>query len=461
MSEINNPTNEEAVADQAAEMAADTAGQSANVLDLPPQKNKSWLIALIAAVVIILVEAIVMVFGRSTPKEKVEKAMKNTFSHKSLLWENMSRFKGANQKSNTMGVNVKVDSEQMAFELKMNEELLQLWGKVNMEEIPEMELWANLTDTQVEARVSELEDTLIVYKFREPKTGVLLDYTSRETLDMIDEALIMITDLLKAEEREEALKKQKEAGKELIQIFMEEYEKLEITEADKASYEVDGQTVECQGYKMLVPGESAKTILQKTEAVYEKYGFDYWTVYEEFYENPFELLYDADFSEDLEISFYLAQKKVVAIVLNNQVELLFDGDKDQGTWSMEMVVEEQSIWKLESTVEGNNEEIVLAIGEVPMIDLSYNGESSQFELNIGYYIPYAKVSGVMEFSENELRIAMDKLESAYFPFEMTIDYYIKNETVMDSLEGEALNLNELTESDMMLLYMKLEQSSIF
>ena len=126
-----------------------------------------------------------------------------------------------------------------------------------------------------------------------------------------------------------------------------------------------------------------------------------------------------------------------------------------------MVVEEQSIWKLESTVEGNNEEIVLAIGEVPMIDLSYNGESSQFELNIGYYIPYAKVSGVMEFSENELRIAMDKLESAYFPFEMTIDYYIKNETVMDSLEGEALNLNELTESDMMLLYMKLEQSSIF
>ena len=32
---------------------------------------------------------------------------------------------------------------------------------------------------------------------------------------------------------------------------------------------------------------------------------------------------------------------------------------------------------------------------------------------------------------------------------------------MDSLEGEALNLNELTESDMMLLYMKLEQSSIF
>lgn len=179
MSEINNPTNEEAVADQAAEMAADTAGQSANVLDLPPQKNKSWLIALIAAVVIILVAAIVMVFGKSTPKEKVEKAMKNTFSHKSLLWENMSRFKGANQKSNTMGVNVKVDNEQMAFELRMNEELLQLWGKVNMEEIPEMELWANLTDTQVEARVSELEDTLIVYKFREPKTGVLLDYTSR------------------------------------------------------------------------------------------------------------------------------------------------------------------------------------------------------------------------------------------------------------------------------------------
>ncbi|MGN0305226.1 MAG: hypothetical protein ACI4D2_03620 [Lachnospiraceae bacterium] len=463
MSEINNPMNESTV-NQPMEPMEESAGKTENPLEVQPKKNRGWLIALIAAAVIVVIAAIVIVFVRSTPQKKIEEAMRNTFSHQSLLLENMSRFKGIDPESYQVGMKYTMDDQQVAFELRGAEEILQLWAKANLEEVPEMEIWANFTGDRVEAKISKLQDTLLIYQFREPKTGFLPDYVSQTDLDKLDEALIMAADSLWGEKSNETQKRQEELGWELIQIVKEEYDKIEIEEVDKAPYEVEGKKLECQGYKIVIPPETIETILMKMKMAYEIYSKDYQTEYGEFYENPFTLLEDIqDSFKNMDITFYLGQKKVAAIVLQSgeeKVELLFDSNKNAGIWSMEVVYEEESIVKLESRVEGTGEEIVLVVEEVPIVRLSYNSENRRFDLSVEYYIPYLKAGGIMDFSEKEFRLTMDQMESAYIPYEITFDYYVKSKGEIEELTGEELNLNDATQMDMMLLMMELEQGNL-
>lgn len=468
MSENNNLTDQEmtvVVEDTSMTEAAEgTQDSFAGMLPEKPSKKKGWILAVAAAAVIIAVIILIVVSGASTPKKKVETALKNTFSHKSLLLEEINRFKGMAEGDYTVGMDIAVDDQQVAFEGRLTKEQFQVWAEVNMKEISGLEFWTNLTDSQLEVNIAELEDVLFTYNFREPKSGFLLEYAAKEDLEMLDEALILLSDLLMGENRESFMEKQEEANQKLTQIFLDEYVNMEFEEVDKASYEVGGKTLECKGYETVIASETIRKMMSRIKGVYEEYGMDYWSAYDVNSLDPFE---DMDKAlqelEELKLTFYLAKKQVAAIVMESEgevIELLFGGD-DADTWNMEMIYQQESVMELESTVEGKVEKINLKVGEVPVSLLTYDSESGHFDLSVQYYIPLLSASGFMEFSENEFNITLDEVISDYIPYAINFAYYAKQGAEIKELTGEEFDFTNAAKADLMSLYLMLEKTSIF
>ena len=469
MSEMNNEMKEETLVTPVEETAAAKEVQAAPAEQPPqePPKKKGWIWGIVAAAVIVVLIILGAVFGRSTPKQKVEQAMKNTFSHKSLFLEEMNQWKGTIENDYTVGMDIVYDGEQLAFEGRLTDEVFQVWAKANIQDVPELEFWVNVTNTRLEANISELEDILFTYNFREPKSGFLLDYITEEDLEVMDEILIQLSDLLLGEDMKSAMAKQEEANQKLTQVFLDVYANMEFEETDSASYEVKGKTLECKGYTAVLTSETLREMLKEIEAVYEEYELDYWTNYEEYgeyYGDPFETLDEAlQGTEDMKAVFYLAEKQVAAIVLEiegDTLELLF-GSGDDNTWSMEIVYQEENVMTLESKVEGTVETITLEMEEVPVAILTYDSGSGRYNLNVEYYMPLLAASGVFEFTETEFTITVDEITSEYLPYEITFNYYGKSGAEIKELTGEEFDFTDADDADLMALYMMLEQSSLF
>ncbi|MBQ9989855.1 MAG: hypothetical protein IJP31_02780 [Lachnospiraceae bacterium] len=482
MSEVNNTTNEETMETQAETNGVSVAAaetQTAPAVQLipeSPKKKKGWIWAIVVAVVLVAAVILGVALGRSTPKEKVEEAVKNTFSHKSLLLEEMNQLKKLGEDDYTAGMDITVDGEQIAFEGRLTDEVLQVWAKTNIEDIPEMEFWANLTRDRLEVNISELEDVLFTYKFREPKSGILLEYVTKEDLELIDEMFIQFADLFWGENEESLAAQREEANEKLMQIFLDVYVNMEFEETDSATYEVKGKTQECKGYTSVLASETLRNMMKEIESVYEEYELDYWTEYQDFYEDYYGDYYE-DYSVDpfgdmdealqsideMEVIVYLAEKEVAAIVLeieDDPIEFFFGGG-DADTWSMELIYEEESQMKLESKVEGAMETITVEVEDVPVAILTYDSESGRYDLSIEYYMPLLTASGIMEFSETEFTVSAEEITSAYLPYEIVFNYYGKTGAEVKELTGEEFDFTDASEMDVMALYMMLEQTSLF
>ncbi len=463
MSEINDQMQDEITATK----AVVTETVQPEIPELKPEpsgKKKGWIFAAIAAVLIVVVAVAGITLGSASPQKRINQAIENTFSHKSPLLEAMKAFKFSQEEGYTIGMDMGLDDQMAAFEIKGNSKTIQLWAEADLEDIPQIEGRANLTEEKLEVQLSELEDVIFTYNFREPKTGFLQDYASEEELETLDESLALIADNLLGEKRAEALEKKTAVGEELKKLFLEEYMAMEFTKADKATYEIRGKKVECQGYQTVYSGENMRTLLKKVEELYRADDLDYWSKYEEYYKDPFEEIYkDIEESDQLNITVYIGEKRLAAVVLEDGTDtarILF-GQDNENTLSMELMDNEKSLLKLESIVEGNTEKLIVENEGVKVALFSYDGDSGKYDLSIEYYIPLLTVRGIMQFSEKEFKITADEFSSSYIPYNINFSYYVKAGAEMEEISGEEFDLTNTSNSDLMMLYLMLKETSLF
>ena len=216
---------------------------------------------------------------------------------------------------------------------------------------------------------------------------------------------------------------------------------LEFERADKTECYVDGETIECRGYKTVLKGSDLWLLIDQVERILkENYGLD-----EEFHFSRWKEKYGN--ISDLHMTFYIYKEQIAYIKVNDNAETFSIEIALQGgaTRMQNMTITEngQLIWKMEGSTAGSMESATIT-------DTLNGVKSFTYDVSTGNYT-YAKDGesrvGTLINTEDSMKITVDEKYVNGEKTEETSAITLSKGAQLEVLEGEVFSVNEMMDSD--------------
>ncbi|MEE1031648.1 MAG: hypothetical protein U0L12_05860 [Ruminococcus sp.] len=216
---------------------------------------------------------------------------------------------------------------------------------------------------------------------------------------------------------------------------------LEFERADKTECYVDGETIECRGYKTVVRGSDLWLLIDQAERILkENYGLD-----EEFHFSKWKEKYGN--ISDLHMTFYIYKDQIACIKVNDiaesfSIEIALQGG---ATRMQNMTITEngQLIWKMEGSTAGSMESATIT-------DTLNGVKSFTYDVSTGNYT-YAKDGesrvGTLINTEDSMKITVDEKYVNGEKTEETSEITLSKGAQLEAMEGEMLSVNEMMDSE--------------
>lgn len=419
---------------------------------IQPQKKKTGLIVgiVIAAIALFLIVAIVVValFLVGNSKNKVALAFSNTVkevSEENKLLKVLDVSDITDKGKYT--VNIDIDTEisdlgDMAVftEVAMDNDQIQVSGDVDISLIPPVEYAVQIDDKQVRAYVPLIEDYLFIYDYYEDNDGYINELVDTKILN--DGLKELYNSAFSKDSQEVRMRE------DLIESFLEEYEKLKVEKAKKEKFTVDGKTVKCKGYKIELTEEFVDAVTENTEEILVKY-------YKDVFDMAGEDIYSSidDMSEALkelrgtEIVVYVYKNKLAAIKMEEDgetMDILFEGGSFRAQ-NMRVLLEDEEVLSIEGNTDKDTEEMMINLEGEPLFSYDYNASSG--ELGLKAYDGYDEYSFDMVLSRKNKGMYVDigyiDLGDTYLGGTLSITEGVS----MKDLSGEEFDLGEASEEE--------------
>ena len=161
----------------------------------------------------------------------------------------------------TIGVKADINGKGFDGTFKRKDAQLQADGTVSISGIEDIDFLASLDDEQLCACIPMLTDDLLVYNYREEKSGYIVDLLGKDGVASIDSALSELS----------SKKERNRVAQEILSVIYDEYKNLDIKKAQKEEFKVDGRVRKCSGYEFTVTEDGFLRVIDEMEDIYHEY----------------------------------------------------------------------------------------------------------------------------------------------------------------------------------------------
>lgn len=272
---------------------------------------------------------------------------------------------------------------------------------LNIEDIPEIDVAAQVNAKGIKAQSKALSDYTFVYNTADDKEdGFIAEMVGEDALEELDAALASIGEVQDTDK----------FAKDLTKIITDEYKELEFEKAKEKEFEVDGKDVKCKGYSVEITEDNIMNIVDGMEDILdEAYGEVLENVGMDAKDITEELEYAFEGMDDIELTFYLYKNKLAAIIFDvegDKIEVEFQG----GDYRMQNVVvsyDRNELIEIKGETEKSVETMEFVVYGREVFAYEYDTKSGDLEVEAA--------GGDLEISANiqskgsSVTVALDKI----------------------------------------------------
>lgn len=397
--------------------------------------GKKSKIVIIAIVAVVLLAAVAIFGGLFQSKQmKILTAVVNTLMDESKLAKACSPFSLIGSDAFTLYVNADVEGQEVEATLSAKNRQMQLEGTVDISSMPEIQGIIGLDSKEVRAKIDGL-DTVMVYKYTEDNDGDLIEQIDEETVEVINDVLLMLT----------SDKDQNTAFEKAAEAALKEFNEWEIEKVEKKSFEVDGKKRDCVGYRFEVDEDKMEDMSDVVlEAMKDKTTDDVLDTYEDLFSNAI------DGMPDTEVTVYIYKDKLAAVLLEigkEDVEIYFEG----GAYRTQNVIIEAdgyTVLELAGTTDGSVEEYELELAGRKVLSMEYDEKSGDLSLEENYTGLNICVDAVLDSKSNELSFVLEDFDMDYYSISCDLEINLKKGASLQKINGEEFDLGAADEDDL-------------
>lgn len=421
----------------------------------PSGSYKMWMALGAVAVLILVVFAMIKSGVFMSPSEKVLRAAGNTFGYRSHLAEDMGAIGLLMAGDYTMGLEMNMQGMAMEAQYCSSPEEKQLTGGVSIMFLPKVDFIASITPTAFRMQIPLLDERIIAYHYTEEKTGYITELLSEAELEDLDRMLQSVF----------SEQYQKKAWIETGAALADWYGSLEYEKTEGRKFTVDGKERNCTGYKLSGVDGHMLGLLNELEDIFARNyeGILDDSELEDLFGEWKLLLEEAG---NIDMTLYLYKNRIVYAAFNGggeELQVFIESDKD-GNLKVEYVGYGETILRMERRMGDSTEQYLYHLPDFDMdgynvgdMDMAfeYDYKSGEFSLEMdaaGY--DYA-VNGSLESDTGSVTIRLDSLEldgeweSMGVNAELYAELYVEKGVSMQEMEGEEVDLGNLSESGWM------------
>ena len=410
-------------------------------------KKIVWIVGGVAAVAVVVVAGVCS--GAFLSKQnKILLATKNTLEDMPQVVQDVNFADIVASGKYTVGVKADIEGEGFEGTLKCKDAQMQADGTVSISGMGDIDFLVNLDDEQISASIPMLTDDILVYNYTEEKDGYIVDLLGEDGIASIDSALSEIT----------SPKEQSKVAQEVVSVIYDEYKALDIKNADKEEFKVDGKDRKCKGYEFTVTEDNVLNVLDGIEDIYDEYyeeaadtlDVDMGYVFSE-------LRSEVRGMEDINVEVYVYKNKLAAVVAGvedyySTFTLLFQGG-DCRMQNIKLIAEdrydEYSVFELKGKTKDSKETYDLSIGDGTYeIGLTYNHKSGDYSLDYRDYWSSLYAEGNLQSSSKGVTFTLDELGGDGASLNTDIEVSVSKGAQFEKMSGDTLDIGNLSESDL-------------
>lgn len=441
-------------------------GQPIVVNTMEPKKKKTGLIIGIIIAVVVLAAAAVacfFLFLKKDPKTQIAEAIKNTteeYSKKNLLLKDLSFPEYSESKEKTVEFEIETEIPSVGdvsvnATSTMSEDVMQVYGDVNVSFIPSIKFVLQLDDKNLSLYSPLLEKYLFTYGYKNDNTGYVANALKAQNVDL-NEILSGFYDAAFKSGNEETSEK-------LLESFKELGEDLEFEKADAKDYEIDGKDVSCKGYSTKISVDELKDCIMEYYKSIDEMTANAIKVngmsYSEIMEQAFSQSGAFDEIEEFEVVFYLNEDMLAGITMqpNDQekLEFAFKGG-DYRAQNIDILVDDEVKISLEAEIDSDVETYKLTVPEEDSFGLLVKYDSNNGALSIGTDADGQSITLDFEISKskNKMEIEMKTIDfgDVYFGGKMTLS---TGSELKDISADNVIDLGNASEADLQSVAMEI------
>lgn len=396
------------------------------------------IIIVAAAVVAIMICALCGVFTNKA--SKVSTAIANTFSEQSNLVKNLSGLSDLCKGDFTIEGEYNGDGDSYYCKLMNSDKQKQLRTEINDYSFDNLELTANLTDSELQIYVPSIDDRIFTYNYIDEKSGYFVDEIGEDEIKEIDDALKAIT----------STTEKKDITDDYIKAYKNFYDTLKWQSADKETFDVDGKKVKCSGYSVTVTTDSLLDLVDEMKEIAEEADSEAFEngQLKEYYS---ELKGQIRQIDDVDLVFYIYKNKLACVSAesgNDEIQIIFHGG-DRRTQNIEVLSDGDTVMELNGKTKGDKETYELVSEDSTVFELEYDYKTGKYEMTYYEYDDPYTVSGKMKSSNDLFEFTIDEMNDGYYDQDMDITLNVKlsKGAKFEKLDGKKFDLGEATESD--------------
>lgn len=404
------------------------------------KKKTPIIIGAVASVVAVaaLVAILFLTGVFSSPQTKIITAFANTFKETSEMTKAFSGFYVMWGDSYTVGMEIDAEGQYMDFQYAVKGKDKQLSGNISLDDTPEIEFLAGIDESLVKAKLPDLSDYVFTYNYREEKNGYLVQEAGEETITAIDALCEMLYEQ----------KDQNSSNEEMKKVYEELFKGWEVESVDKAEFEVNGETVNCKGYRTVITQDKVMALIDATEErlnpeyveALEKMDMDVSEVYDDMRE-------DVEDMEEVEVLFYLYKNKIACIRFGGdegEAEVLFKGC-EKGMYDVELCADGETILKIDGSVDGDIERYVVEAEGEQVISMEYDVQTDSYEFVGGGAFT---MSGILESDSEGANITIDEVEIYGESMDVSFSMTAQKGADLQEFDGEEIDLGNASEDEL-------------
>lgn len=407
----------------------------------------------VSVLAVILISVAIFSGAFMSKKAKLARAIANTRGDIPQILKDMDASEIIMTKEYTVGIQADIEGEELEAEWRNNGTEKQLSATMYSSMAGDMDFIIDLDEEKVSAYIPMLSSDIIQYNYREKKKGYIVEMVGRDYLDDIDAVIKLFA------------QDQTKLTSDMISIITEEFDSLEIRNAEKAELEVGGEMRNCSGYEFTLTVDDLLDIFDKLEGAYAEYYGDSADVFELDLEDLFdEIRHDLRSMGDMEVKVYVYKNKLAAVIVeidDKEVQLLFKGG-DNRLADVEVLYDDgDSLYTvMEWTMEtkGSREKFRLYSNQdEESISMEYDLESGNYSMEYGEgHRSRIYMRGNLEKDRTGIVMTVDELEVYGSEFDIELEMTIRKGAQIKELEGNVFDIGSASKSELFKFVMGME-----
>ena len=399
------------------------------------QIGKKSKLIIISFAAVVLVAVVALFTGAFQSKQmKILTAVANTMMDESKLAKACSALELLNSDAYTLYIKAEVEGQEVEATLASKKNQMQISGIIDVSDMPEIEGIIGVDSKEVRGTIDGL-DTVLVYKFTEENDGELMEQVPEETIEVINDTLVMLT----------SDKEQSNVAKKVSTAVLKVFNEWEIENAEKKSLKVDGKKRNCSGYTFSVDEDCMEDLSDAiVDALDGEVNDEILETFEDFMTNTF------DDMEDTDVTIYLYKDMLAAVIFEigrEDVEVYFEG----GSYRTQNVVVESdgyTVMELTGNTDGSVEEYELELAGRTVLSVEFDEKTGELSLDEKYTGLNISIEALLKGKANELSFVLEDIDMDYYSISCDLEMNLKKGASLQKIKGEEFDLGAADEDDL-------------